>query len=34
MEKTQTRTFYCGGIKKLVGLWTKCTEKQVYYVEE
>jgi hypothetical protein len=32
--KAQPKTFYSDGIRKLVNHWTKCIEKQGYYVEK
>jgi len=31
---TQPKTFFAGGIKKLVGCWEKCIAKQGDYIEK
>jgi hypothetical protein len=32
--RAQQKTFYYGGIKKLVGCWEKCVEMQGDYAEK
>jgi len=32
--RTQPKTFFAGGIKKLVGCWGKCIAKQGDYMEK